>query len=136
MSAVRPQSVPPLRLPQQARSQATLDRLLAAVHGLLAERRFEDATVHELVRRAGSSVGVFYMRFRDKEALLHHFDQRFFDGARQLWEFLLDFSNWRGSSVAQILTVIVGRMVSKRRQNQGVLRTLRLYVRNRPDPQF
>jgi AcrR family transcriptional regulator len=77
------------RAPRQARSRATFDRLLAAAAELLAERRFEEATVAELVRRAGSSVGAFYARFGSKEALFHELDERLFEAGRASWaEFL------------------------------------------------
>ena len=59
-----------VRPPQQARSQLTLSRILDATEAILAEKSWEDAGVAEIARRAGSSVGAFYSRFRDKDALL------------------------------------------------------------------
>ena len=60
-----------IRPPQQARSQETLERLLDAAETLVAEKGFDDTPVAEVARRAGSSVGAFYTRFPDKDALLH-----------------------------------------------------------------
>ena len=59
-----------VRPPQQARSQETLHRILDAAEVLVAEKSFEDASVSEIVRRANSSVGAFYARFEDKDAVL------------------------------------------------------------------
>jgi len=59
-----------IRPPQQARSQQTLSRILDAAEAILAEKGWEDASVAEIARRAGSSVGAFYTRFPDKDTLL------------------------------------------------------------------
>ncbi|MBY0586241.1 TetR/AcrR family transcriptional regulator [bacterium] len=58
------------REPLQQRSQASLDRLLDVTEELLRERRFESILVADIVRRAKSSVGVFYSRFQDKADVL------------------------------------------------------------------
>ncbi len=59
-----------LRQPLQARSRRTLERFLNATERLLETRRFEEISVEEIVRAARASVGAFYARFRDKQALL------------------------------------------------------------------
>src|SRR5436190_18883369 len=57
---------------RQERSRDTQDRLIEAAERLLARgRSWADITVAELVKEAGASVGAFYNRFRDKDALLH-----------------------------------------------------------------
>jgi AcrR family transcriptional regulator len=58
------------REPLQQRSQASLDRLLDVTEELLRERSFESILVADIVRRAKSSVGVFYSRFKDKADVL------------------------------------------------------------------
>jgi AcrR family transcriptional regulator len=61
-----------VRPPQQDRSKSTHDRLVEAAERLLAKgRSWHEISVAELVREAGTSVGAFYNRFRDKDALLH-----------------------------------------------------------------
>jgi AcrR family transcriptional regulator len=125
-----------LRPPRQARSRATLERLFRATAELLAERRFEEATVADLARRAGSSVGAFYTRFADKQALIEAFDERMFDEGRERWDALLEPGRWRGAATADILRAVVERLVEARRRNSGLLRSLALYARSRPDPRF
>lgn len=125
-----------LRTPQQARSRATLDRLLAAAAALLAERRFEEASVAQIVARAGSSVGAFYARFRDKQALLQHLDERLFEGGRALWDSWLEPARWRDVPAAEIVGQLVTLLVRKRRQNRGLLRALALYTRSGADTRF
>jgi AcrR family transcriptional regulator len=58
------------RQPQQARSRATLDRVLSAAEELFAERGEIGFTIPEVARRAGVSVGTLYRRFAVKEDLL------------------------------------------------------------------
>lgn len=58
--------------PKQERSQNTHDRLIEAAERLVSRgRSWSDIGVQELVKEAGTSVGAFYNRFRDKDALLH-----------------------------------------------------------------
>lgn len=58
--------------PKQERSQNTHDRLIEAAERLVSRgRAWSEIGVQELVKEAGTSVGAFYNRFRDKDALLH-----------------------------------------------------------------
>ena len=66
-----------MRPVRQARSQATLERLLESTESLLANKGFEGVTVAEIAMRAGLSVGAVYSRFRDKDALLQCLLDRF-----------------------------------------------------------
>jgi AcrR family transcriptional regulator len=63
-------TAPSVRPPQQARSQATLTRLLETAREMLTDTHWRDLGVTELCDRASSSVGSFYARFAGKEALL------------------------------------------------------------------
>jgi AcrR family transcriptional regulator len=126
----------PVRPPQQARSRATLHRLLEAALELLGERRFEQASVAEIARRARASVGAFYARFPDKEALLSHLNDRLFEQGRELWDAFLAEERWRDRSLAEIVEAVVRRLVERRRANRGLLRALSLYARSRPDARF
>jgi len=125
-----------VRPPQQARSQATLDRFLEATVTLLAERRFEDAPVAEIARRAHASVGAFYARFPDKDALLAYMNERLFEAGRANWDAFLAPDRWRGHGVAPVVEGVVKHIVGKRRAHRGVLRALALYARSRPAPGF
>jgi AcrR family transcriptional regulator len=131
-----PSGRPGIRPPTQARSRATFDRLLSAAVELLAERRFEDTSVTELVRKAASSVGAFYARFESKEALLHELDVRLFEVGRAKWREFLAPERWEGASAAQILEDFVARLVDARRERRGLLRALAIYVRSRPGSEF
>ena len=70
--------------PKQARSEETLVRLLDAAEKLLVERGLSAVSVTDIAAAAGSSVGGFYARFKDKDELLralHEREQRHFQQA-------------------------------------------------------
>lgn len=68
----QPVSLRWVKPPRQDRSRDTQDRLIEAAERLLARNRsWAEITIAELVKEAGTSVGAFYNRFRDKDALLH-----------------------------------------------------------------
>lgn len=58
--------------PRQDRSRDTQGRYIDAAQRLLARgKSFDEISVAELAKEANSSIGAFYSRFRDKDALLH-----------------------------------------------------------------
>lgn len=69
-AAETPSDDPAWALPAyQARSREQRDRLLKAGERAFAEHGFWQAHVADIARRAGCSVGSFYRRFQDKDAL-------------------------------------------------------------------
>ncbi len=66
-----------MRAPLQSRSQETLNRIVTTAERLLDERPWGAIPFRELVAEAGVSVGSFYARFDDKEALLDYLDDRY-----------------------------------------------------------
>ena len=78
--ATQDSTVTPLRSvarPKQARSEKSLQRLLDAADSLIEERGFKDVSIADITRRARSSVGGFYSRFKDKDQLLSALQERF-----------------------------------------------------------
>lgn len=128
--ALHTQSLRWVRPPLQARSQATLDRILDAAEALTDEKSFDESPISEIVRRAGSSVGAFYTRFGDKEALLNALYERFFDQAVATADEALDPERWKGAQIPEILCEVVRFLVEIRRERRGLLRTFaaRMYV--------
>ncbi|MFJ8862385.1 TetR/AcrR family transcriptional regulator [Streptomyces sp. NPDC102451] len=70
---VRPLSY---RQPQQARSAATLARVLRAAEEIAASTGLEEMTMTGVAERAGVSVGTIYRRFEDKEQLITALTER------------------------------------------------------------
>jgi len=123
-----------VRPPRQARSQETLDRLLDTAEQLVAEKGFGDATIAELVRRAGSSVGAFYARFRDKDGLLYALYERYLEQAMATTDAALDPRRWEGATIPEILRAVIPFLVSVYRERQGLIRAF--VLRNHVDPEF
>ena len=67
---------PEIHPPQQRRSRDTLERILSATEALLCEKEFAQITIADIVERADSSVGAFYKRFANKDALLPYLMHR------------------------------------------------------------
>jgi AcrR family transcriptional regulator len=123
-----------IRPPQQARSQLTLSRLLDAAESILAEKSWADASVAEIARRAGSSVGAFYTRFPDKDTLLAALHQRFIEEAWATAQVALDETRWVGASICEIVRELVAFQVRVHEQRRGQLRAFILTGMH--DPSF
>lgn len=137
-----PQQIAPVTLPEltwvrpplQARSQLTLSRILDAAESILAEKSWEDTSVAEIARRAGSSVGAFYSRFPDKDTLLAALHQRFLEEAWATSEVALDEQRWAGASICDIVRELVAFQVRVNDQRRGQLRAF--VTRGIHDPRF
>ena len=66
----------------QARSRRTVEKLFNAAERVFVRDGFAAASVSEIAREAGVSVGAFYGRFADKAAFLEAFFDRSFERGR------------------------------------------------------
>jgi AcrR family transcriptional regulator len=66
----------------QVRSRRTMERLFTAAERVFVRDGFAAASVAEIAREAGVSVGAFYGRFADKHAFLEAFFDRSFERSR------------------------------------------------------
>ncbi|MFF4321416.1 TetR/AcrR family transcriptional regulator [Streptomyces sp. NPDC001568] len=64
------------REPRQARSAATLARVLHAAEEIASASGLEEMTIAGVAERAGVSVGTIYRRFEDKEQLISALSER------------------------------------------------------------
>ena len=115
--------------PQQSRSQETLDRILDAAEQVLAEKAFGEATLAEIMERAGVTVGAFYRRYPDKNALLRHLDERFFGEMLARSEELLDPARWEQATARQVIEEMTRQAVEVYSARRGLLRSLFLRAR-------
>lgn len=115
--------------PRQPRSQRSLERLLGATRELLETRSFDEISIAEIVRRAGSSVGVFYSRFADKQALLDCLDELYTQDV--LEEFPALASSWRERQLPLEEKIVEASrfLVAFHRRRRGVIRALVLHAR-------
>jgi AcrR family transcriptional regulator len=120
--------------PKQARSEETLSRLLDAAEALIVEKSISDVSIPEIVRRAGSSVGGFYARFRDKNALLRALEERFFNDVLERVNDIAEPERWRGVPVAEIVRPCVAEFVQMFREREALINAF--LFRAVHDPEF
>jgi AcrR family transcriptional regulator len=134
--AGRPQSRPrPARRVTpavQARSQATEARLLAAADTLFARMAVADASVADIAREAGISVGTFYGRFADKDAFIAVFFERYLDDGRRRATELFASDEWPRHSVAAMARAFVTYRVRHYQRHRRLLYALVVHLRSQP----
>lgn len=118
--------------PRQARSQQTLERLLDAAEALIAEKGIDGVTVAAIARRASSSVGAFYARFSDKEALLRCVLERFYGQAAATTEEALHHQRWQHLPLDTTFNALLRFMIEMLRQRRQLI--VAMMVRAASDP--
>jgi AcrR family transcriptional regulator len=122
------------RPPRQARSRATHARLLDAAEAVVAAKGCEGASVGEVVRRAGCSIGACYSRFRDKRGLLLALQERGHAEAVARLEAAFDPARWSAQPLPRCLQALVRQLVELHRQRRGLLRAFAIEAQR--DPAF
>lgn len=107
--------------PKQARSERTLQRLLDAAEALIEEKGHAAVSIPEIARRARSSVGGFYARFRDKHELLRALEERHFIAVWQRLEAVADARRWANASTTEIVQAAVDLLVGITRERRRLI---------------
>lgn len=119
--------------PLQERSLATMNRILDATEELCQENRLEDVTLTDILDQSGVSVGAFYARFKNRQALVAHiydrYDRRQTEGVGRV----LDPARWEGRSLRQRVELLSRYSVLLYRKRSGLLRTVALEARIHPE---
>jgi AcrR family transcriptional regulator len=121
-------------IPNQARSRAALTRFVQAGEQLLAENRFEEASVAEIARAAESSVGSFYRLLGDKETLLLLLLQQFFQHIEALVNEELAPQRWIACDIEDIVKGLIKILVISYNGHAGALRAM--VLRSSKDAEF
>ncbi|GJM08855.1 MAG: hypothetical protein DHS20C11_11310 [Lysobacteraceae bacterium] len=109
--------------PKQSRSRRTQARLFDATEQLLRRQAFDDLTVAQITAEAKVSVGTFYRRFANKEALLQQLMEQYWQhDAMKRSECLTAMS--QQPDVANRLRIMVAYYITDYTQNAGVLRNI------------
>ena len=72
------------RTPRQARGQRRVDGILDAAESVIAEVGATDASINEIARRAGASVGSIYHFFPTKDAIVAALAERYAVGLQRV----------------------------------------------------
>ncbi len=124
---------PPFQPPRQARSARTLERILDVTEELLEEKPFEAISVGEIVRRAGTSVGAFYARFRDKDGLLPALYERYDRWVGERTREASDTRFWEGQALAEIVDRLVRELIAMFAHRRFLIRAMALHARQHPE---
>lgn len=112
--------------PKQKRSEVTQTKILESLNNCLQIKYFEHISINELAEGAGVSVGTFYRRFKDKNALIPLlYDQL----GEQLNGWIAELTQQNTESVEQAISILCLGVSDFIKQRQGVFRTLHLYTR-------
>lgn len=125
-----------IHVPKQRRSQETLYRILDATEAILEEKNFEEISVSEIVKLAGSSIGSFYARFENKESLLRALDERFTEEATLTTRNYLNPEKWANNSLRDVIGMIIRFLIKIYRAKRGMLRAVVLHARLKPNAKF
>jgi AcrR family transcriptional regulator len=74
------------KIPQQSRSQQTVDAILDAAAALFAQASYETTTTNAIAERAGIAIGTLYRYYPDKEAVLKALAERYYEQQRTLFD--------------------------------------------------
>lgn len=96
-----------VRPPLQDRSQKTMERLLVAAEARIIKVGFEKATIAEIAKQADSSVGAFYARFSDKDALLRCLLDRFVFEAKATMNSAMRTELWEDATALALCTQLL-----------------------------
>jgi AcrR family transcriptional regulator len=88
---------------------------------LIQEKGLADVSVPEIVRRAGSSVGGFYARFRNKDELLRALEERFLNRLDERVLELADPAYWGSAPTAEIVSSCMHELVSTCRAEHNMI---------------
>lgn len=119
--------------PKQERSQQTQERLLQATRELLEETVFEELTIQQIATRAGCSVGTFYGRFKNKEAVLPLLLRTHYAETEEEIDRVFAAERWRGASLDKRVNAVVEHVASIAVRQPGLIRTLALRNYQRPE---
>lgn len=110
-------SDPSIRKPRQDRSRRTLEAMLDAAEGLIAERGVDVLKLGDIAARAGCTTGAIYTRFRDKEALLEQLYDRFVTRAIGVMDEGMPTLTAEGVELTAVLALWLRTLIAHQRQH-------------------
>lgn len=77
------------RIPQQARGQRRVEKILDATAQLIEEKGYEHITTNAIAARADTSIGSLYQFFPNKQAIINALTNRYIDDIKILFDQIL-----------------------------------------------
>ncbi|MEO3754750.1 TetR/AcrR family transcriptional regulator [Streptomyces sp. B6B3] len=107
------------KAPQQARSRARVEAVLAAADRILATEGVEAATIRRIATDAAVPIGTLYQFFDDKDAILAAVARRHMAGHAAAMRAILDGA--RGARWFDLVNLVFDRYVELYRRHPGYL---------------
>ena len=120
--------------PLQERSRATLQAISEATQILLETYTFEELTIGQIVKTAGSSTGSFYARFKSKEALLHYLHEDYAATGRAFIKRFVQANGPEPLDLEAFAERLVPPMILSHYESHGLLRAVT--TKSFDNPQF
>jgi AcrR family transcriptional regulator len=111
-------------------------RIVNATERLLARRGFHGISVADIASLARSSVGAFYARFADKDALLDYLDETHAERLIEHVEAYSEDDRWRTAPIETLVGDVIRWLAGYFKEHRGVLRALSVRARLHDDPRF
>lgn len=111
-----------VRRPLQSRSEQSLANMVAACRALAEQRgNLDEISLGEVVAAAKTSIGAFYARFKDKEAMLAYVLDVVLGEAEQVaLRSIAEHTVWQTGPAEAIVERIVHFYLSQYRENRGL----------------
>jgi len=114
----------PVRVPQQARSRRTRQRVVEAAIACFEDRGYDETTTAMVAARAGIAVGTLYGYFRDKRDLLFELLEQFSDQLLDVVITRLDPDRWEGDDPAEHARQLIDTVFHMQTLRPGIQRVL------------
>lgn len=108
----------------QARSREAQARLIKAGEQVFAKKGYDEAHVSDIAAAAGCSIGSFYRRFRDKEALFRALHLQFAARTRENFDRFFAMPQWREAPMGEVIQVLVQNTARRIERHPGFFRAL------------
>jgi AcrR family transcriptional regulator len=113
--------------PRQARGLESMKRMLDAAQELLETVHFSELKVQDIVKKAETSIGSFYNRFKTKDGLLHCLESRYVEEHSRVVEGqIVGRSPWKEADLGERVSWLTRLIVKFNRERRGLLRTIRI----------
>lgn len=109
---------------RQERSRVAQERLLQAAEAVFAAKGYHRAHITEISAAAGYSIGTFYLRFRDKDAVFRALRRRFTARAHTNIDRFFDLPRWSEETPTQLIDAYVRATARIMGANTGFFRAL------------
>jgi len=109
---------------RQLRSREAQQRLLQAGEAVFARMGYDGAHVSDIAAAANVSIGSFYRRFRDKEALFHALQVEFVNRALFNIDRFFDMPKWREAAPGDLVYTLVRNTARAIERRAGFFRAL------------